>query len=185
MPLLPAIRPPRARRFGRALALAASAAIALGACSDLVVPIEDAATTTYAPTLDVDLGASRRTASGLYIEDVITGSGAVADSGRTLSVYYAGWLTNGRQFDSNRGATTPFQFQLGVSPIIRGWTEGLAGMRVGGRRRLVIPPALAYGTTSQARIPAGSVLVFEIDLVNVTGGATGTTTSTSSTSGGR
>ena len=169
-PLSAPRRAPAAHRARRlALALLVAAPLALGACSDLVVPVEDPVTTQFAPTLDVDLAASRRTESGLYIEDVVTGTGAVADSGKILNVYYAGWLSNGRQFDSNRGASAPFQMQLGVTSLIRGWTEGLVGMRVGGRRRLVVPPALGYGTVSQPRIPAGSVLVFEIDLVNLTG----------------
>jgi FKBP-type peptidyl-prolyl cis-trans isomerase len=149
-----------------AAALLALAPLA-AACRDVAAPREDPARTTYAPALGVDLSTMTRTESGLYYRDVIVGSGAVADSGKVANVFYAGWLTNGRQFDSNRGGNL-FPFRVGGGTVIRGWDEGVRGMRVGSRRRLVIPPELGYGSVSQQRIPAGSVLVFDIDLVSVT-----------------
>lgn len=158
-------RPPSVRH----LALWSLGVAALAACKDVTVPIEDPAATTYASSLNVNLGAPGvvRTASGLYYQDVAVGSGEVADSGKTIRVYYAGWLTSGRQFDSNRDASRPQEFVLGVGALIRGWDEGLRGMRVGGRRRLVVPPSLGYGARTSGQIPAGSVLVFEIDLVGI------------------
>jgi FKBP-type peptidyl-prolyl cis-trans isomerase len=159
------VRPVLVRR----LAAAALAIAALAACRDVTVPLEDPAATSYAPSLNVNLSAPGvvRTASGLYYQDVAVGSGEVADSGKTIRVYYAGWLTNGRQFDGNRDDARPRDFVLGVGALIRGWDEGLRGMRVGGRRRLIVPPALGYGARTSGQIPAGSVLVFEIDLIGI------------------
>ncbi|WP_345785243.1 FKBP-type peptidyl-prolyl cis-trans isomerase [Roseisolibacter sp. H3M3-2] len=115
-----------------------------------------------------------RTPSGLYYQDVAVGSGAEADSGKTLGTYYVGWLSDGRRFDGNRDTGRPFTFILGTGAVIKGWDEGIRGMRVGGRRRLVIPPTLGYGPRTNGSIPAGSVLVFEIDLVTATAPAPST-----------
>jgi peptidylprolyl isomerase len=153
-----------ARRTG--LALTALAA-ALLACREVNAPNEDPATTTYAVALGVDVSRMTRTPSGLYYQDLVTGQGTEADSGKTVRTYYTGWLTSGEQFDSNRGKT-PFQFVLGAGTVIKGWDEGIKGMRVGGRRRIVVPPALGYGGTTNDLIPAGSVLVFDVELVSVT-----------------
>lgn len=157
----------RAARGG--LLLSALAGSALPACRDVVVPLENPAATTFAPALNVNLAAPGvvRTSSGLYYQDLATGSGEVADSGKTVRVFYAGWLTNGRQFDTNRENNRPLEFALGTGAVIRGWDEGLRGMRVGGRRRLIVPPSLGYGARTSGRIPAGSVLVFEVDLVSI------------------
>jgi FKBP-type peptidyl-prolyl cis-trans isomerase FkpA len=158
-----------ARRSG--LALLAGVLAIVAACNSVEAPIEDPAQTTYAPTLGVNIAQMTRTASGLYFQDVVTGTGAVADSGKTVRVYYTGWLTSGEQFDSNRNKT-PFEFVLGLNTVIKGWEEGLKGMRVSGRRRLVVPPGLGYGGTTSGLIPAGSVLVSEVELVSVPGGTT-------------
>jgi FKBP-type peptidyl-prolyl cis-trans isomerase len=149
-----------------ALALATLAALGLAACQQVEAPIEDPAATSYASSLGVELSRMTPTASGLYYQDVVTGQGAAADSGKTVRTYYTGWLTSGEQFDSNRGKT-PFQFVLGTGMVIKGWDEGIRGMRVGGRRRLVVPPALGYGNRTNNLIPAGSVLVFDVELVSV------------------
>jgi peptidylprolyl isomerase len=148
-----------------------AALLALAACRDVTIPLEDPATTTFAPSLRVDVREMQRTASGLYVQDLAQSTGAAADTGQVLSVRYAGWLANGRQFETNRDAVSPFTFTLGRGQVIRGWDEGLRGMRVGSRRRLVIPPALGYGSRTQGVIPAGSVLIFEIDLVGITAGS--------------
>ena len=164
-----------ARRSGRALPLAslraclAAVITFVAACNSVEAPIEDPAQTTYATALGVNLAQMTRTPSGLYYQDLVTGTGAVADSGKTVRVYYTGWLTSGEQFDSNR-SRTPFEFVLGLNSVIKGWEEGLKGMRVSGRRRLVVPPDLGYGGTTSGLIPAGSVLVFDVELVSVTGG---------------
>jgi peptidylprolyl isomerase len=162
-----------ARRAPVALAALLAGSFALAACEKVTAPLEDPAATTYAPSLRVNLAEMTRTPSRLYIQDLAVGSGTVADSGYTITAYYAGWLTNGRQFDSNRNTGTPFgPIVLGTGQVIRGWDEGIKGMRVGGRRRLVVPPSLGYGGRTNGLIPAGSVLVFEIDLVSATAPAT-------------
>jgi FKBP-type peptidyl-prolyl cis-trans isomerase FkpA len=162
-----------ARRTALAL-LAAAFAMTLAACNSVEAPNEDPTSTTYAPALGVNVSQMTKTPSGLYFQDLVTGTGAAADSGKTVRVYYTGWLTSGEQFDSNR-SKTPFEFVLGTGMVIRGWDEGLKGMRVSGRRRLVIPPDLGYGGKTSGLIPAGSVLVFDVELVSVTGGTTTTT----------
>lgn len=140
--------------------------VAAAACREVAAPNEDPATARYATTLGVNLSQMTRTASGLYIQDLTTGTGTVADSGKTIRTYYTGWLSSGQEFDSNRGET-PREFKLGDGSVIKGWDEGILGMRVNGRRRLVIPPALGYGGATNGLIPAGSVLVFDIELVAV------------------
>jgi len=102
------------------------------------------------------------------IEDLVTGKGPEAVRGRNVQVHYTGWLLDGKQFDSSRGGA-PSAFQLGAGQVIKGWDQGVAGMRVGGRRRLTIPPELAYGLRGfPGVIPAQATLVFEVELVAVT-----------------
>lgn len=151
--------------------LAFSAVLLLGACGEVNAPIEDPATTTFAATLNVNLSKMTKTSSGLYYQDLVVGGGKAAAKDSSARVYYTGWLTSGHVFDSNVNKT-PFDFVVGSGTVIPGWDEGiLAGtpMRVGGRRRLVIPPSLGYGSHTQGSIPAGSALVFDIELVQVGG----------------
>lgn len=151
--------------------LAALVLVGAAACRDVTVPLEDPRQVTYAATLPVRINLDSgwtRTPSGLYVRDVSVGSGAVADSGATVATRYTGWLADGRQFDSNQSARAPFSFVLGTGQVIRGWDEGIRGMRVGSRRFLVVPPELGYGARTSGVIPAGSVLVFQIDLISVT-----------------
>lgn len=108
------------------------------------------------------------TASGLVIEDTVIGEGATAATGRDVMVHYAGWLADGTQFDSSREKQDPFEFTLGKKEVMDGWEEGLRGMRVGGTRRLVIPPALAYGREGAGdTIPPDETLTFEVELLRV------------------
>ena len=123
--------------------------------------------TTFAVALGVDLTASTRTSTGLYYRDVIVGTGAVAASGNALTVHYAGFLTSGTQFDYNIAPQTPYAFTLGNGAVIAGWDQGVPGMRVGGRRQLIIPPSLGYGSAGRGSIPGNSILVFTVDLVTV------------------
>lgn len=110
----------------------------------------------------------RITDSGLRIEDLVEGEGVAADKGRRVSVHYRGWLQNGTEFDSSHKRNQPFQFQLGARRVIRGWDEGVAGMKVGGKRRLTIPPHLGYGAAGAGGvIPPQATLVFEIDLLEI------------------
>jgi FKBP-type peptidyl-prolyl cis-trans isomerase FkpA len=110
------------------------------------------------------------TPSGLQIEDVTVGSGETAGAGATVSVHYTGWLYDagqtGRKFDSSKDRGEPFEFPLGAGHVIRGWDEGVAGMRVGGTRRLLIPAELGYGSRGAGGvIPPGATLLFEVELL--------------------
>jgi FKBP-type peptidyl-prolyl cis-trans isomerase FkpA len=123
--------------------------------------------TEYAASLDVDLARMTRAESGLYYEDVTIGTGTVAELGRHVEVHYRGWLSDGTAFDSSYERNEPIDFVLGTGAVIPGWEEGIVGMREGGRRRLVIPPALAYGRDGAGEIPPYATLVFETELVQV------------------
>jgi hypothetical protein len=107
--------------------------------------------------------------SGLVVEDLECGDGEEAERGDLVTVHYTGTLENGRKFDSSRDRGQPFELRLGAGMVIPGWEEGLPGMRAGGTRELTIPPELGYGDSAQgADIPAGSTLVFVVDLRKVT-----------------
>ena len=109
-----------------------------------------------------------KTASGLEYWDLKVGTGATAATGQNVKVHYTGWLTTGKKFDSSVGTGKPFAFKLGASEVIKGWDEGVAGMKVGGKRQLRIPPDLAYGEKGYpGAIPANATLVFDVQLVAV------------------
>lgn len=108
------------------------------------------------------------TPSGLTIEDLAVGDGAEATAGQRVTVHYTGWLTNGTKFDSSKDRGDPFSFPLGGRRVIAGWDEGVQGMKVGGRRKLTIPPELGYGERGAgAVIPPNATLVFEVELLGV------------------
>jgi FKBP-type peptidyl-prolyl cis-trans isomerase FkpA len=107
------------------------------------------------------------TASGLVFEELVVGTGNAAASGQKVSVHYTGWLTNGTKFDSSKDRGEPFVFPLGKGHVIKGWDEGVAGMKVGGKRKLTIPPALGYGARGAGGvIPPNATLVFEVELLD-------------------
>ena len=107
-------------------------------------------------------------ASGLKYQDLKVGKGAVATAGKTVTVHYRGTLTSGQQFDSSYDRGEPFSFPLGAGQVIRGWDEGVAGMRVGGKRLLTIPPDLGYGARGAGdAIPPNATLIFEVELLKV------------------
>ncbi len=109
-----------------------------------------------------------KTPTGLQIQDVKVGQGAEAKPGSTAVVHYTGWLTDGKKFDSSRDRGTPFDFQLGAGQVIAGWDQGVAGMKVGGQRKLVIPADLGYGAAGAPPvIPPGATLVFDVELLDV------------------
>src|SRR5262245_36866332 len=118
--------------------------------------------TTFAPALNVHLDSMVRRASGMYVQDLQSGTGAVATRGRTVIVRYSGFLADGKMFDSGEVSVT-----LGSNKTIRAWEEGLLGMRVGGRRRIVVPPTMGYGARGSGDvIPPNAVLVFDMEIMS-------------------
>ncbi len=112
--------------------------------------------------------AATTTPSGLQIEDITVGSGETAAVGNQVSVHYTGWLTDGTKFDSSKDRNDPFDFPLGRHHVIAGWDEGVQGMRVGGVRKLTIPPNLGYGARGAGGvIPPNATLVFEVELLGI------------------
>jgi FKBP-type peptidyl-prolyl cis-trans isomerase FkpA len=124
---------------------------------------------TYSPQLSIDLNLMERQPSGLYIEDIHDGEGEPVQPGDIAFVHYTGWLPDGREFDSSRGGERgPLAVVVGRGEVIAGWDEGLQGMRAGSRRRLVIPPALAYGSRGAGGvIPPDATLVFDVQIVEI------------------
>lgn len=108
------------------------------------------------------------TDSGLKYEDTVLGDGAEAAKGQTAVVHYTGWLTDGSKFDSSKDRNQPFSFGLGKGMVIRGWDEGVVGMKIGGTRKLTIPPQLGYGAAGAGGvIPPNATLVFEVELLEL------------------
>jgi FKBP-type peptidyl-prolyl cis-trans isomerase FkpA len=108
------------------------------------------------------------TASGLIIEDMVVGEGAEAAAGQHVTVHYTGWLTDGRKFDSSKDRNDPFAFALGARHVLAGWDEGVQGMKIGGTRKLTIPPDLGYGARGAGGvIPPNATLVFEVELLGL------------------
>jgi FKBP-type peptidyl-prolyl cis-trans isomerase len=107
------------------------------------------------------------TKSGLKYEDINVGTGPEAKSGDGVEVHYTGWLKDGKKFDSSKDRDKPFRFQLGARQVIKGWEEGVQGMKVGGTRKLIIPPDLAYGERGRGTIPPNAELTFEVELLQI------------------
>lgn len=159
----------------RRLAVAALLPLAFTACLDGTdystnpfpnIPIEQ---TTFAAGLNVNLTASTKTSTGLYFRDLVVGTGTTATGTSTVGVYYAGYLTNGQKFDERASPQELLVRPLGSSPpvFIKGWEEGIVGMKIGGTRQLIVPPELGYGANGAGVIPPNAVLVFTIQLVTV------------------
>lgn len=111
---------------------------------------------------------TEKTPSGLEYVDLIKGTGPSPQKGQTVVVHYTGWLTNGKKFDSSVDRAEPFEFQIGVGQVIPGWDEGVSTMKVGGKRKLIIPPGLAYGKRGAGGvIPPDATLVFEVELLKI------------------
>jgi FKBP-type peptidyl-prolyl cis-trans isomerase len=112
--------------------------------------------------------ASRSFPNGLVTEDLVLGAGGTAQAGHTVVVHYTGWLADGQQFDSSRARYDPLDFALGAGDVIPGWDQGIAGMQVGGKRKLIIPAELAYGEHGCGGvIPPHATLVFEVELLEI------------------
>ena len=140
----------------RWLFLIASAAW-ISACNNNQAPASTGTTATEVTMQD-----------GLKYTDDQVGTGAVATAGKTAVVHYTGWLLDGTKFDSSRDRNQPFSFPLGAGQVIKGWDEGVAGMKVGGKRTLIVPPALGYGARGAGGvIPPNATLKFEVELLDV------------------
>jgi FKBP-type peptidyl-prolyl cis-trans isomerase FkpA len=151
------------------LFLALAIATTASACLDTTAPGGDPsnpATETYAASLGVNIAQMTAINSSLYFKDLVVGTGAAAAAGKTVRVTYTGWLVNGTSFDSNVGKAA-IEFVLGTQRVIEGWDLGLVGMKVGGKRKLVIGSSLGYGADSDGRIPPNSTLVFDVELLGV------------------
>ncbi|CAN5199255.1 hypothetical protein BH09PAT2_BH09PAT2_03200 [soil metagenome] len=123
------------------------------------------ATTTT--TMPQSPNSQKPSATELKIEDTLVGTGREVKSGDTVSIHYKGTLTDGTKFDSSYDRNEPFETQIGVGRVIQGWDKGVVGMKVGGKRKLTIPPSMGYGDRATGPIPANSTLIFEVELMDV------------------
>ncbi len=131
-----------------------------------VVALAAAAVTYLVANRSGSSGAEVTTSSGLRYTDEVVGTGATPQKGQTVTVHYTGTLVNGKKFDSSVDRGVPMQFRFGVDPMIKGWDEALMTMKVGGKRHLIIPPALGYGAVGRPPdIPGNSTLVFDMELI--------------------
>lgn len=143
-------------------------AAVLPGCAGTSQDSSSAAATPAPPAATATAGKVHKLASGLVYEDLVVGNGTMADPGLTVTVNYAGTLVDGTHVDSSADHGRPYTFQLGASAVIAGWDQGIKGMRVGGKRKLTIPPDVAYGARGSGdRVPPNSTLIFEVELVGV------------------
>ena len=154
-----------AKIFVVAILVVVLAGLALWAQTSTHKPAATARPNTTAPTKVTGDGV--KTASGLQYWDIKVGTGAVAKAGSHVTVHYTGWLTTGKKFDSSVDAHHPFDFTIAQGDVIKGWDEGVAGMKVGGKRQLRIPPELGYGAGGSGPIPPNATLIFDIQLLSV------------------
>jgi FKBP-type peptidyl-prolyl cis-trans isomerase len=153
------------RQFGLVLITFVAFGATFG-CGDTSKPSTSPTTSTSAPVRVT--GQPTTTPSGLQYWDILVGSGATAVAGSTVKVHYSGFLTTGEKFDSSRDRGEPFSFPLGAGQVIKGWDEGVAGMKVGGQRQLRIPPQLGYGAAGAGgAIPPNATLIFDVELLEV------------------
>ena len=157
----------RARTALVILAVASFAAIsACGSDSPTEVPVPDIETTAFASSLNINLSTFTKTSYGLYYRDVTVGTGATVAKGDSLFVHYFGYFPTGVLFDSNPSTAAPFVFKVGAGAVIAAWDSAAVGMKIGGRRDVIVPPKLGYGSSAHGSIPANSILVFQITAVS-------------------
>jgi FKBP-type peptidyl-prolyl cis-trans isomerase FkpA len=159
-------------RATRLTAFVAVVVLLAAACTNPVsadkLPPPDPTQVTYATALGIDLTQFSKTTNGVYYKDDTPGTGGTVVANDSLGVGYTGYLTDGTKFDSNQQAGgTLFRFRISKGSVIKGWDEGIIGMKVGGVRRLIIPSPLAYGRTGSGAIPANAVLVFSVSLISI------------------
>lgn len=159
-------------RFAFLLLVAALAAGCAGSYGSKAGSATEGAAATAAPSAQAGAqttgGKVHKLASGLVYEDIVIGNGKMAEPGLQVNVHYSGWLTDGTPFDSSVERGQPYPFTLGRGEVIAGWDEGVKGMRVGGKRKLTIPPDLAYGPQGMGGvIPPNATLVFQVELLGV------------------
>jgi FKBP-type peptidyl-prolyl cis-trans isomerase len=146
-------------------------ALALSSCAGESAPPPggtaepDIATMSFAPALEIDVSTMTRSPRGVWIKDLAVGAGEPVGSGSLVAIRYAGHLADGTQFDATRPIDPPFEFRIDAGDVIPGFDEAVTGMRQGGKRLAIIPPALGYRSRANGPIPANSVLVFTIELV--------------------
>ena len=153
------------QRFASVLSFFAMLSVASG-CGNTNKPNTTASPSTSSPMKVT--GQPTSTSSGLQYWDIFVGTGPTAAPGNMVKVHYTGFLTSGEKFDSSRDRGEPFSFPLGAGQVIKGWDEGVAGMKVGGQRQLRIPPALGYGASGAGGvIPPNATLIFDVELLEV------------------
>ena len=158
----------RVRTALSALTVALTAAIiACGSDSPTQVPpAQDIETVTFASSLNINLSTFTKTSYGLYYKDVIVGTGATVAKGDSLFVHYFGYFPTGVLFDSNPLTAEPYRFKVGAGGVIPAWDSAAVGMKIGGRRDIIVPPSLGYGSSGYGSIPANSILVFQMTAVS-------------------
>ncbi len=155
----------RARRLALVAIALASAAIAACATAAWQGTALDPTEITYADALDVDLSRMEEVEPGLFVEDLIPGSGRAAGRNSRVWIHYVTWLPDGTLIDTSVGRD-PFAFRLGEGEVIQGWNRAIPGMLIGGNRKLVVRPGLAYGSRGTANVPPDATLVFQVELVD-------------------
>ncbi len=151
------------RFFSLPVFLAVTACSSAGGAASGPAPLD---AVTFAPALQVELGAMERTGTGVYYRELVVGQGPPVRRGQTVWVHFAGFLPDGTQFDAVAPPAEPVRFELGRGEVIRGWEAGIVGMRAGGQRQLVVPAAQGYGARRVGQVPPNSTLVFVIKLVS-------------------